>query len=64
MKLERIITSDGIKTSDGNDRLMGTFELAIATTRGEPERGALVADVRTDMLDRLCDQLFLAGVPS
>lgn len=30
-KLERIITSDGIKTADGNDRLMGTFELAIAT---------------------------------
>jgi len=30
-KLERIITSDGIKTGDGNDRLMGTFELAFAT---------------------------------
>ena len=30
-KLERIITSDGIKTANGNDRLMGTFELAIAT---------------------------------
>lgn len=30
-KLERIITSDGVKTSDGNDRLMGTFELAFAT---------------------------------
>jgi DNA invertase Pin-like site-specific DNA recombinase len=30
-KLERIITSDGIKTADGNDRLMGTFELAFAT---------------------------------
>ncbi len=29
-KLERIITSDGVKTADGNDRLMGTFELAIA----------------------------------
>ncbi len=29
-KLERIITSDGVKTSDGNDRLMGTFELAFA----------------------------------
>lgn len=30
-KLERIITSDGVKTADSNDRLMGTFELAIAT---------------------------------
>ena len=30
-KLERIITSDGVKTPDGNDRLMGTFELAFAT---------------------------------
>lgn len=30
-KLERIITSDGVKTADGNDRLMGTFELAFAT---------------------------------
>ena len=30
-KLERIITSDGVKTANGNDRLMGTFELAIAT---------------------------------
>ena len=30
-KLERIITSDGVKSSDGNDRLMGTFELAFAT---------------------------------
>lgn len=30
-KLERIITSDGIKTGDGSDRLMGTFELAFAT---------------------------------
>ncbi len=29
--LERIITSDGIKTADSNDRLMGTFELAFAT---------------------------------
>src|SRR5262249_55120957 len=29
--LERVITSDGVKTSDGNDRLMGTFELAMAT---------------------------------
>lgn len=29
--LERIITSDGIKTSSSNDRLMGTFELALAT---------------------------------
>lgn len=30
-RLERIITSDGIKTSSSNDRLMGTFELALAT---------------------------------
>jgi site-specific DNA recombinase len=30
-KLERIITSDGVKTADSNDRLMGTFELAFAT---------------------------------
>lgn len=30
-KLERIITSDGTKTADSNDRLMGTFELAFAT---------------------------------
>lgn len=30
-KLERIITSDGVKTTDGNDRLMGTFEFAFAT---------------------------------
>ena len=30
-KLQRIITSDGIKTADSNDRLMGTFELAFAT---------------------------------
>src|SRR5712671_1871388 len=30
-RLERIITSDGIKTSNGNDRLMGTVELAMAT---------------------------------
>ena len=29
-KLERIITSDGVKTADSNDRLMGTFELAFA----------------------------------
>ncbi len=29
-QLERIIASDGIKTADGNDRLMGSFELAIA----------------------------------
>jgi DNA invertase Pin-like site-specific DNA recombinase len=30
-QLERIITSDGVKTSNSNDRLMGTFELALAT---------------------------------
>lgn len=30
-KLQRIITSDGIKTTDGNDRLLGTFEFALAT---------------------------------
>lgn len=30
-KLEKIVTSDGVKTPDGNDRLMGTFELAMAT---------------------------------
>lgn len=30
-KLDRIITSDGVKTANGNDRLMGTFELAFAT---------------------------------
>ena len=30
-QLERIITSDGVKTSDGNDRLLGTFEFALAT---------------------------------
>jgi site-specific DNA recombinase len=30
-KLVQIITSDGIKTSASNDRLMGTFELAFAT---------------------------------
>jgi site-specific DNA recombinase len=30
-KLQRIITSDGIKTAGSNDRLMGTFELAFAT---------------------------------
>lgn len=30
-KLERIITSDGVKTSDSNDRLLGTFEFALAT---------------------------------
>ncbi len=30
-RLERIITSDGVKTANGNDRLMGTFELAFAT---------------------------------
>jgi len=30
-KLQRIITSDGVKTSDGNDRLLGTFEFALAT---------------------------------
>jgi DNA invertase Pin-like site-specific DNA recombinase len=30
-QLERIMTSDGIKTSDGNDRLLGTFEFALAT---------------------------------
>jgi DNA invertase Pin-like site-specific DNA recombinase len=30
-KLDRIITSDGVKTANGNDRLMGTFELALAT---------------------------------
>lgn len=30
-KLERIITSDGVKTANSNDRLMGTFELAFAT---------------------------------
>lgn len=29
-KLERIITSDGIKTADGNDRLMGTLDFAFA----------------------------------
>jgi DNA invertase Pin-like site-specific DNA recombinase len=30
-KLERIVTSDGVKTSDSNDRLLGTFEFALAT---------------------------------
>jgi site-specific DNA recombinase len=30
-KIERIITSDGVKTQSGNDRFMGTFELAVAT---------------------------------
>lgn len=30
-KLERIITSDGVKNSDGNDRLLGSFEFALAT---------------------------------
>jgi site-specific DNA recombinase len=30
-RLEKVITSDGVKTSDGNDRLMGTFEFAFAT---------------------------------
>lgn len=30
-RLERIITSDGVKTSSSNDRLMGTFEFALAT---------------------------------
>jgi DNA invertase Pin-like site-specific DNA recombinase len=30
-KLRRIITSDGVRTADSNDRLMGTFELAFAT---------------------------------
>src|SRR5262245_18603649 len=30
-KLDRIITIDGVKTADSNDRLMGTFELAFAT---------------------------------
>src|SRR5438093_553584 len=30
-RLERIITSDGVKTSDSNDRLLGTFEFALAT---------------------------------
>jgi DNA invertase Pin-like site-specific DNA recombinase len=29
--LERIITSDGTKTSDSNDRFMGSFEFAVAT---------------------------------
>ena len=31
-QLERIITSDGVKTSSSNDRLMGTMDLALATT--------------------------------
>ena len=30
-KIERIITSDGIKTSNGNDRFMGLIELGAAT---------------------------------
>jgi site-specific DNA recombinase len=30
-RLEKVITSDGVKTPDGNDRLMGTFEFAFAT---------------------------------
>lgn len=30
-RVERIITSDGVKTSDSNDRLLGTFEFALAT---------------------------------
>lgn len=30
-KLERIVTADGVKTSDSNDRLLGTFEFALAT---------------------------------
>jgi len=30
-KIERIITSDGVKNSDGNDRLLGSFEFALAT---------------------------------
>jgi DNA invertase Pin-like site-specific DNA recombinase len=30
-KLERIVTSDGVKTSNSNDRLLGTFEFALAT---------------------------------
>ncbi len=30
-KLQRIITIDGVKTANSNDRLMGTFELAFAT---------------------------------
>lgn len=30
-KLEQVITSDGVKTADGNDRLMGSMEFAFAT---------------------------------
>lgn len=30
-KLERIVTADGVKTPDSNDRLLGTFEFALAT---------------------------------
>ena len=30
-KLKQIITSDGVKSTDSNDRLLGTFEFAMAT---------------------------------
>lgn len=30
-KLKQIITSDGVKSADSNDRLLGTFEFALAT---------------------------------
>jgi hypothetical protein len=43
------------------EQLLVALEFAVATKRGEPERGVLIVDVDADRLDALADQLFLAG---
>lgn len=50
-KLQRIITSDGIKTTDGNDRLLGTFEFALATKYIDDLRANVKRGNRTRLLN-------------
>ena len=51
-------------TAAEREQLLVALELAVATRRGEPERGALIVDVDPDLADRLCDVLFLTGAPA
>jgi len=50
-KLQRIITSDGVKTTDGNDRLLGTFEFALATKFIDDLRANVKRGNRTRLLN-------------
>ena len=50
-KLQRIITSDGVKTTDGNDRLLGTFEFALATKYIDDLRANVKRGNRTRLLN-------------